>query len=42
MLKTFKKKRPKSKVKDKKSYLKTQLNNKDCKQAISDYRKGRY
>lgn len=42
MLKTFKKKRIKNKVKDKKSYLKTQLNNKECKKAISDFRKGKY
>lgn len=42
MLKTFKKKRPKNRIKNKKSYLADNLNSKERKQELLDYKKGRY
>lgn len=42
MLKTFKKKRPKNKVKNKKRFLIHSINKSEQKKEILDYRKGRY
>ena len=42
MLKVLKKKRPKNKVKNKKSYQVNNLNSSETKQEILDYKKGKY